>query len=125
MIVQRWEGELKCTYVLHKARRLYEDSTTQQQAPGAPVPSYLRSRATDGLPMPQLDLKGVEARDDAVAYLDTSLMVTQGVQGRRMTRAKRKQVAEQQEEERVAMLEYAVKGLANELYIELLEAFHK
>jgi hypothetical protein len=31
---------------------------------------------------------------------------------------------EEEQEEACAMLEYAVKGLAHELYVELLAAFH-
>jgi hypothetical protein len=111
-VLQWWEGELQRAYVLHKARTLHQDTTTHQQAPAAPVPAYLRTRIQAGKRLPQL-----KVRD-------------RGSSGGPRTRGAAKRGREEErgqemEEEVGTMVQYVVKDLAAELYVELLEGFHQ
>jgi hypothetical protein len=105
-----WEGELERGYVVHKARRGLEVPATWQ-APGAPVPAYLRARAQRNKPVPQVQLRGL------------------GSSGGRVTRGAAKRLQEQGGEgpcegEKDATLKYVMHDLAPELYIELMAGFH-
>jgi hypothetical protein len=107
---QWWEGELERAYALHRARQMHEDSTRRQQAPGGPVPAYLRQRVERKRRLPRVQL--------------------QEDNGGRATRASAKRRSgrtdgEASQEEMDAMLKYAVEDLAPELYVELMMGFHK
>jgi hypothetical protein len=106
---QWWDGELERAYALHRARQMHEDSTRRQQAPGGPVPAYLRQRVERKRRLPR-----VELQED---------------NGGRATRASAKRSGrtdgEASQEEMDAMVKYAVEDLAPELYVELMMGFHK
>jgi hypothetical protein len=107
---QWWDGELERAYALHRARQMHEDSTRRQQAPGGPVPAYLRQRVERKRGLPRVQL--------------------QEDKGGRATRASAKRRSgrtdgEASQEEMDAMVKYAVEDLAPELYVELMMGFHK
>jgi hypothetical protein len=107
--LQWWDGELARAYALHRARRVHEDSSTRQQAPGALVPAYLRKRVERQKRLPRVQLQGDNRG--------------------RATRASAKRTIEGtgeqlSEEEKDATLKYVVHDLAPELYIELMAGFH-
>jgi hypothetical protein len=84
---------------------MHEDSTRRQQAPGGPVPAYLRQRVERKGRLPRVQL--------------------QEDKGGRATRASAKRRSgrtdgEASQEEMDAMLKYAVEDLTPELYIELM-----
>jgi hypothetical protein len=99
-IWQWWEVEPERAYELQRARRVHDDSTNQQQAPGCPVPAYLRQRVEAGESLPTVQLgAGVPSRRRQEGWGDYS------------------------EEEKGVMLKYAIQDLGSELFIELLEGF--
>jgi uncharacterized protein (DUF2267 family) len=115
--VQWWEGELERTYLMHKARRLYQDRATHDEAPGRAavsvvMPAYLTQRAAEGKTMPQVHMMMRQQEED-----------TDRQERRVMTREAGGEEAED-EREVEAVVKYVVKELANELYTELLEGFH-
>jgi hypothetical protein len=107
-VLQWWEGELQRAYVLHKARTLHEDTTTHQQAPAAPVPAYLRTRVQAGNAMPSVE-------GGAIAQGGEEGAAKRG----------REERGQEKAEELCAMVQYVVKDLAAELYVELLQGFHQ
>jgi hypothetical protein len=107
-VLQGWVGELQFAYVLHKARTVHQDTTTHRQAPAAPVPAYLRTRVQEGKRLPKLKI-----RDRGSSRGPR----TRGA-------AKRGREEERGDDEVCAMVQYVVKDLAAELYVELLEGFH-
>jgi hypothetical protein len=107
---QWWDGEPERAYALHLARRVHEDTASQQQPPTDPVPAYMRQRVERGEQLPLVQLQAGNER--------------------RTTRALAKRYRghseeELSEEEKGAMLKYAMQDLAQELYIELMAGFHK
>lgn len=106
MCVQRWEGALQRGYVLHRARRVHEDSISREQAPGAPVSAYLRARAERGGELPRVHIELQAVAERRTTQASTNRGVRKGVKA--------------SEEEKGATLEYVIHDLVPELYIELL-----
>jgi hypothetical protein len=107
---QWWDGELERAYALHRARQMHEDSTRGQQAPGGPVPAYLRQRVERKRRLPRVQL--------------------QEDNGGRATRASAESKGDQtdgqaSQEGMDAVLKYAIQDLVPELYVELMMGFHK
>lgn len=110
---QWWEGELQRAYALYRARRVHEDSTTQQQAPGALVPAYLTGRVERSERLPSVTLQ--LGADDGKRAARGSVKRSKGGKGGQPL----------EEEEKSATLKYVTHDLVRELYLELMEGFHK
>jgi hypothetical protein len=108
--LQWWEGELERAYVLHRARRVQQDTTTPQQARAAAVPAYLKARADKGRRLPSVHVQGWGSRKGPVTRGAAQGHVGEG--------------GEQAEKEREAVVRFVVEGLATELYTELIAGFH-
>jgi hypothetical protein len=68
-VLQWWEGEVQRAYVLHKARTLHEDTATRQQAPAAPVPTYLSARVTPGSVLPSFEVVTIQHQEENVCAM--------------------------------------------------------
>jgi hypothetical protein len=99
---QWWEAELERPYFLHRAKCLSDVYMRQQVAP--PMPVYLRARA-----LPRVEVVAVQQAPEDTICTKVSVEA-RGVQ--------------EGEEERHAMVTYAMKEMNEQLYIELLEGFH-
>jgi hypothetical protein len=89
---------------------MHEDSTRRQQAPGGPVSAYLRQRVERKRRLPRVQLQE-----------DNGGRATRGFEKRK----REGPGGEPSEDEKRAMLKYAVEELAPELYVELMMGFHK
>lgn len=98
-------------YVLHRARRVRQDTTTPQQVHAAAVPAYLKARVDKGRRLPSVHVQGWGSRKKPVTRGAAQGPVGEGV--------------EQAEKEREAAVKFVVEGLATELYTELIAGFHK
>lgn len=78
-----------------------------QQPPGVPVPAYLKARADNSSPYPQVQV---------IASQHKGLQEGTG--------AKRHEHREDQDEERDAMIKYVLHDLAPQLHVELQAGFH-
>lgn len=109
---QWWEGELQRAYALYRARRVHEDSTTHQHAPGAVVPAYLMGRVERGERLPSVAVQ-LGADDGKRAARGSAKRSKDGKGGQPL------------EEEKSTTLKYVTHDLVRELYFELMEGFHK
>jgi hypothetical protein len=142
MSTQGWEAELERAYVVHKARRLHDNKTMFERRLEVPAPAYLRTRLEEGKPMPRVQIQ----RDGWSMMADTasrlclqvyrmhslfnSLLWRYG-SGEAWVGSMTEEVGSIRMEEGWAVdeegatLTYAVYDLPSDLYIELLEGFHK
>lgn len=97
VFLQWWEGELERRFVLYRTRTLLGAYTTHHQAPTHPVPAFLGPRVNAGHALPRVE---VVERDGATT-----------------------KTAAQEQKERHAMLGLVVKGMSEELFTELMQAF--
>jgi hypothetical protein len=142
---QWWDGELERRALLCRATCLHKAYTTQRDQPTSQVPTYLEARVAAGQAVPSVEVVSPEfeaqqqrqqeqeqevARVLAKVERRSERIMARKPSGRRKrTAADRRNdawaaQARKEEETRLAMVEYVVKGLNEQLVTELLEGFY-
>jgi hypothetical protein len=102
-VSQWWEIELERPYLLYRAKRLREIDSMHQDAGVASLPAYLKARGVTGLAVPRVEVVAPQQRWHSVGS----------------------KASEEDEEERRAVLTHVLENLNDQLFIELMDGFHK
>jgi hypothetical protein len=102
-VSQWWEIELECPYLLYRAKRLREIDSMHQDAGVASLPAYLKARGVTGLAVPRVEVVAPQQCWHSVGS----------------------KASEEDEEERRAVLTHVLKNLNDQLFIELMDGFHR
>lgn len=104
--LQWWDAELERAYLLHRARRIYDDYQSASRHV-IPARSYLEARVTKGSPMPSVQLS-------SPSHARRRPTLTAGGQ-------KRRKLEVSQSRERGFLVNYVLSDLPEQLYLELLD----